>query len=68
MVRQFVNVAKKAGLVISGIDLQAFAMVRALAPQASFIDQGAPDADGAEVVALVNMGGGSPIWWLPRAA
>jgi type IV pilus assembly protein PilM len=58
MVRQFVNVAKKAGLVISGIDLQAFAMVRALAPRPSFIDQGAPDGNGAEVVALVNMGGG----------
>ena len=58
MVRQFVNVAKKAGLVISGIDLQAFAMIRALAPKPSFIDQGAPNGNGAEVIALVNMGGG----------
>jgi type IV pilus assembly protein PilM len=58
MVRQFVNVAKKAGLVISGIDLQAFAMIRALAPHTPFIDQGAPNGNGAEVVALVNMGGG----------
>jgi type IV pilus assembly protein PilM len=59
MVRQFVNVAKKAGLVIGGIDLQAFAMIRALAPKPSFIDQGAPaDGAAADVVALVNMGGG----------
>jgi type IV pilus assembly protein PilM len=59
MVKQFVNVAKKAGLVIGGIDLQAFAMIRALAPKPSFIDQGGPaDGVGAEVVALVNMGGG----------
>jgi type IV pilus assembly protein PilM len=59
MVRQFVSVAKKAGLVIGGIDLQAFALIRALAPKTSFIDQGGPaDGVGAEVVALVNMGGG----------
>jgi len=58
MVRQFVNVTKKAGLVVGGIDLQAFAMIRALAPKPSFIDQGAPDGAPAEVVALINMGGG----------
>jgi type IV pilus assembly protein PilM len=59
MVRQFVSVAKKAGLLINAIDLQAFAMIRALAPKPSFIDQGAPpEATGTEVVALVNMGSG----------
>ena len=59
MVRQFVSVVKKAGLGIGGIDLQAFAMIRALAPKPSFLDQGAPaEATSAEVVALVNMGSG----------
>ncbi len=59
MVRQFVNVAKKAGLVIGGIDLQAFAMIRALAPKPQLHRPGrAADGAAAEVVALVNMGGG----------
>lgn len=57
MIHQFVAVAKKAGLTIEGIDLQAFAMIRALAPKPSFIDQGAP-ADSVGTVALVNMGSG----------
>jgi type IV pilus assembly protein PilM len=60
MIRQFLDVARKAGLSVSGIDLQAFAIIRALAPRASFIDQGAPaeGSPGADVVALVNMGSG----------
>jgi type IV pilus assembly protein PilM len=58
MVKQFMNVAKKAGLMIDGIDLQAFAMIRALAPKPSFIDQGAPEGTTGEVVALVNIGSG----------
>jgi len=58
MVKQFVNVAKKAGLMIDGIDLQAFAMIRALAPRPSFIDQGAPEGSTGDVVALVNIGSG----------
>jgi len=59
MIRQFVDVLKKAGLILSGIDLQAFALIRALAPRPAFIDEGAPaEATGSEVVALVNMGSG----------
>jgi type IV pilus assembly protein PilM len=60
MIRQFVDVARKAGLQTSGIDLQAFALIRALAPRPSFIDQGAPPETmpTTDVVALVNMGAG----------
>lgn len=57
MVRQFVDVAKKAGLTVDGIDLQAFALARALAPRPAYIDQGATtNGDGA--TALVNVGSG----------
>jgi type IV pilus assembly protein PilM len=56
MVGQFVEVGKKAGLQVEGIDLQAFALARAIAPSVPFIDQGAePNGDAA---ALVNMGSG----------
>lgn len=58
MIRQFVDVGRKAGLAIGGIDLQAFALARALAPRVPFIDQGAPTEAGGEAVALVNMGSG----------
>ncbi len=54
MIRQFTEVAKKAGLVVEGIDLQAFAMLRAIAPQVAFVDQGAPGA--GEATALVHIG------------
>ena len=57
MIGQFMAVATKAGLTIEGIDLQAFALARALASQGSFIDQGAP-SDRAESTALVNIGTG----------
>ncbi|MGO8684242.1 MAG: type IV pilus assembly protein PilM [Thermoleophilia bacterium] len=57
MISQFVEVAKKAGLGIDGIDLQAFALSRALGTSVAFIDQGAP-TDGAEAIALVNIGAG----------
>jgi len=56
MVDQFMQVAKKAGLTIEGIDLQAFALMRAVAPPVAFVDQGAAPADGA--TALVNIGAG----------
>ena len=60
MVGRFLDVAHKAGLNVSGIDLQAFALIRALAPRPSFIDEGAPaaDAPSVEVAALVNIGSG----------
>ena len=56
MVDQFMQVAKKAGLSIEGIDLQAFALMRSVAPPVAFVDQGAPQADGAS--ALINIGAG----------
>ncbi len=57
MIRQFVDVAKKASLSVDGIDLQAFALTRAVGPSVAFIDQGA-DAKGQEASALVNIGSG----------
>lgn len=56
MIDPFMQVARKAGLTIDGIDLQAFALMRSVAPAVAFVDQGAPQADGA--VALVNIGAG----------
>lgn len=56
MIAEFMQVAKKAGLSIDGIDLQAFALMRSVAPPVAFLDQGAPQADGAS--ALINIGAG----------
>jgi len=56
MIHQYTEVAKKAGLTLDSIDLQAFAIVRAMAPRVAFVDQGA--SIGAEAVALVNIGKG----------
>ena len=56
MIRQFTDVAKKAGLTMDGIDLQAFALLRAVAPRVAFVDQGA--GQGADGAALVNIGSG----------
>jgi len=56
MIEQYVAVANKAGLGADGIDLQAFALMRAVAPPVAFVDQGAPQADGAS--ALINIGAG----------
>jgi type IV pilus assembly protein PilM len=56
MIGQFMQVAKKAGLSVDGIDLQAFALMRSVAPPVAFVDQGAPQADGAS--ALINIGAG----------
>ena len=56
MIDQFMQVAKKAGLTVEGIDLQAFALMRSVAPPVAFVDQGAPQADGAS--ALINIGAG----------
>jgi type IV pilus assembly protein PilM len=57
MIGQFMAVATKAGLTIEGIDLQAFALARALTRKGAFIDRGAP-TDRAESTALVNIGTG----------
>jgi type IV pilus assembly protein PilM len=56
MIAQFTEVAKKAGLTVDGIDLQAFALMRSVAPPVAFVDQGAPQ--GADAAALVNIGSG----------
>ena len=56
MIDQFMQVGRKAGLTIDGIDLQAFALMRSVAPPVAFVDQGAPQADGAS--ALINIGAG----------
>jgi type IV pilus assembly protein PilM len=57
MIRQFVDVANKAGLTIEGIDLQAFALARALSEPVPFIDEGA-EPQGGEATAVVNVGSG----------
>jgi type IV pilus assembly protein PilM len=55
MVKQFTDAAHKAGLVVEGIDLQAFALMRAVAPPVAFVDQGAP---AGAATAMVNIGTG----------
>ena len=56
MIAQFVEAARKAGLSVDGIDLQAFALMRSVAPPVAFVDMGAPQ--GADAAALVNIGSG----------
>ena len=55
MITMFTQAAQKAGLGIDGIDLQAFALMRSVAPMVSLVDQGAP---GGDATALVNIGSG----------
>jgi type IV pilus assembly protein PilM len=56
MISQFTEAAHKAGLTIDGIDLQAFALMRSVAPSVAFVDQGAPGMEQA--TALVNISSG----------
>ena len=56
MILQFTDVAQKAGLSIDGIDLQAFALMRSVAPRVALVDQG---ATGGDATALVNIGAGT---------
>lgn len=56
MIRQFVEVARKAGLVVDGIDLQAFALARSLAP--GFDLSATPPPEGEPAMALVHIGSG----------
>jgi len=56
MIAQFMEAAKKAGLSVDGIDLQAFALMRSVAPPVAFVDVGAPQS--ADAAALVNIGSG----------
>lgn len=55
MIAAFTEAAKKAGLIIEGIDLQAFALLRAMAPPVAFVDEG---SGGGEATALVHIGTG----------
>lgn len=57
MIQQFVDVARKAGLGIAGIDLQACALRRSISPPVAFIDRGAPQSTDA--TAVVNIGTGT---------
>lgn len=57
MVEQFVEAARKAGLTVEGVDLQAFALIRSMAPPVAFVDQGA--FGSGEAAALVNIGSGT---------
>ena len=55
MIKQFIEAARKAGLSVEGVDLQAFALIRSIAPPVAFVDQGS--ASGV-ATALVNIGTG----------
>ena len=57
MIRPFLQVARKAGLTVDGIDLQAFALARALAQRPDF----SIEADGQNGGATVLLGIGSGI-------
>lgn len=65
MVMDFINAIKGAKLSVAGVDLQAFALLRALAPE-SFLDQGPSDRAtaianiGSDVTNLVVDMGGEP--------
>jgi type IV pilus assembly protein PilM len=53
MVKQFVDAARIAGLTIENIDLQAFALMRSVAPPVAFVDWGA--AGSGEGAAIINI-------------
>ena len=55
MIGQFVEVARRAGLTVDGIDLQAFALARALSPP---VHVSAADGPAGAATALVNIGSG----------
>lgn len=50
MVETLVGVVRKAGLQPVGIDLEAFALLRALLPAPSVVDEGSPDTPAQAVV------------------
>lgn len=52
MIQQFLYAARKAGLKVEGVDVAAFALLRALGPSVSFLDQG---GDAAEAVGYLNV-------------
>jgi len=52
MVEGFLRAADRAGLKVAGIDASAFALVRALSPSVSFVDQG---GEGHRPLGVVNI-------------
>jgi type IV pilus assembly protein PilM len=52
MIGRYLEAAKKAGVRVAGIDVNAFALIRSLSPQVSFVDQG---TDVAETFGIVNV-------------
>jgi type IV pilus assembly protein PilM len=56
MIVQFTEAAHKAGLSIDSIDLQAFALMRSMAPRVALVDEGGADGDAT---AIVNIGSGT---------
>jgi type IV pilus assembly protein PilM len=50
MIDQLARVVRRARLQPTGIDLEAFAILRALMPPASVLDEGSPDTDAQVVV------------------
>ncbi|GAB4248660.1 MAG: type IV pilus assembly protein PilM [Thermoleophilia bacterium] len=52
MVQRFLDAAKKAGVKVAGIDVSAFALVRALSAPVSFVDQG---AEAGQTLGVVNI-------------
>ena len=50
MVQRFLDAARRAGLKVAGIDVNAFALIRALALPGMFVDQGAGPGDSLCVV------------------
>ncbi len=61
MIAQFVEAAKKAGLSVDGIDLQAFALMRAVAPPVAFVDRAPPRAPTRRPWSTSARA--SPTWW-----
>jgi type IV pilus assembly protein PilM len=69
MIQQFLTACHKAGLVVEGIDLNAFALLRALTPHVPFLEQGpaAEEATGflnieSSVTTLVVAAAGIPMF------
>ena len=52
MIQQFLEAAKRAGLKVAGIDVTAFALIRALATPVSFVDQG---GQAPQTLGVVNI-------------
>ncbi len=54
MVHLHLHAARKAGLSVDGIDVSAFALIRALSSPVSFVDQGAPAEEATGFLHLTS--------------